>query len=225
MKKSKHGHIKTKKEYNQWFQDNYQALYKKYWRLIGKDIIGEALSDAYLNMVKNNKFKEIKNFDAYISTYFFNRFQRFHTEKYKDRFGYMINTKHCKVIRESDLPVTQQLEMEYSNRDEAYQVQKFTKRDDVAIANTTDIHTLLYDLLQQVEHKLELWERELYYLLYVKGHTIKDVCTLYGYCYQTMTKLTKPLRFKVKKLILEELKQIEGIEPKLIKELEEWELK
>lgn len=180
---------------NNFFEKNYNKLFKKYRKYCDSDNeTSEILTEIWEKLNKSEL--KINNINQYISTYFYNKTQRFFAEKVKK--NYLKKYRNLSIKSESNISCKQDKD-KINNFYKNY-VEETDKND----INLSEIIEFL------IQEKLTTDEKELYYLVYQsnngKGMSLKDVGLAYGYNYLALQKIHKPMKLKIKNLLIEYLK-------------------
>lgn len=179
---------------NNFFEKNYYKLFKKYRKYCDTDEQTFDILTEIWTKLNDNDIK-INNINQYISTYFYNKTQRFHSEKVKN--NYIKKYRNLEIKSETAI----------TNKEDKDKINNFYTNNSEPNITNINISQIIEDLIQE---NLSVDEKELYYLVYQsnngKGMSLKDVGLAYGYNYQHLQQIHKPIKIKIKNLLIEYLK-------------------
>lgn len=186
----------TREEFDEYFRKRFKVLEKRLKKHLRRKKDKDLLSEVYLNLITDDKFKTVKDLDAFINKYTYNHL-KVYTQEIKKRNS-IASFKNLKINSQASLS-----EANLQIYEDAFNT--------VAEDNAFDLRNYLLDMLPKIELKLNLVEQELYTLLYVKGLKVKEVCSIFGNSYPTIINMVKPLKIKIKDLIIEHIREDDNI--------------
>lgn len=207
-----------RKEFDKWFTDKYEFNQKKYRTVIGnKTKVRELLSDFYLLVVEKEKYNQINCYDSYLSTYIFNTTSNFKVDKIKNGGNYQVFTKHFKILNESAVGNKESKGYELANNDKDPSI----SNQYTAYNTHSDIEEVDYlSILREVADKvLNLYERELYFLILEKGYNISKIAVACNYNRTQLYQIITPMKVKLKDGVIKHLIENEILPTDKIQEL------